>query len=287
MRGDRMEILFRQEKTKESLGYSMLDCLGIEGCLFKEINLEQDRSSVTKKSHYHTSTEIHIIQSGYQLYGGDEERIRVGAGEFLIIPPSLSHIAAEEDPKTKKYALSFRLRAEAPIALPHALVVGTLSSSAWHSIAALCEERKMRSPYYVSMIDVRVWETVLEIFRTAALLATEPTVTAFEENERLLLAKQYIADNVRRGITLSELADYVCLGEKQLTRVFRSDTGMTAMEYIRKQRCREIEKLLADPSLSLRAISEIMHFDNEYYFNAFFKKYAGMPPGAYRRAVTN
>ena len=58
-----MEILFRQEKTREILGYSLLDRLGIHGCLFKEIDFARDRSRVTKKSHYHTSIEIHIIQS--------------------------------------------------------------------------------------------------------------------------------------------------------------------------------------------------------------------------------
>jgi AraC-like DNA-binding protein len=34
---------------------------------------------------------------------------------------------------------------------------------------------------------------------------------------------------------------------------------------------------------SIKDISEIMHFNNEYYFNAFFKKYSGMPPGEYRK----
>jgi AraC-like DNA-binding protein len=46
-----------------------------------------------------------------------------------------------------------------------------------------------------------------------------------------------------------------------------------------------IEKLLSDPSLSLRQISEKMEFNNEYHFNSFFKKYAGMTPGAYRKSV--
>jgi len=280
-----MEILFRQEKTREILGYSLLDRLGIHGCLFKEIDFARDRSRVTKKSHYHTSIEIHIIQSGYQRYEIGGENIHVGAGEFLIIPPSLPHIAADEDPKTKKYAFGLRLFKEAPIVIPHPPVVGALPSSAWQSIAAIGKEQKDRAPYYVSMIDVRVWEVLLELFRAAAMLAKEPAASASEENERLLLAKQYIEDNVRCGITLSELASYACIGKKQLERIFRRETGMTAMEYIRKQRCHEIERLLLEPSLSLREISEIMHFDNEYYFNAFFKKHAGMPPGAYRKAV--
>ena len=45
----------------------------------------------------------------------------------------------------------------------------------------------------------------------------------------------------------------------------------------------EAVKMLADRSLSLKRISDIMNFNNEYYFNAFFKKWAGMPPGEYRK----
>ena len=46
---------------------------------------------------------------------------------------------------------------------------------------------------------------------------------------------------------------------------------------------RLLEKLLADESFSLKQISEIMNFNNAYYFNAFFKKHSGMPPGEYRK----
>jgi YesN/AraC family two-component response regulator len=46
-----------------------------------------------------------------------------------------------------------------------------------------------------------------------------------------------------------------------------------------------LSKLLSDSSLSLKQISEIMNFNNEYYFNAFFKKYSGMPPGEYRKML--
>ena len=57
------------------------------------------------------------------------------------------------------------------------------------------------------------------------------------------------------------------------------------MEYVSRKRCERIEKMLVDPTLSLHSISEIMNFNNEYHFNSFFKKYAGMSPGAYRKAV--
>jgi AraC-like DNA-binding protein len=106
-----------------------------------------------------------------------------------------------------------------------------------------------------------------------------------EEDHRLTIAKQYIEDNICQPISVSELASYCYISEKQLGRIFVSECGLTVMEYIRKMKCRQIEKMLSDPSLSLRQISEKMNFNNEYHFNSFFKKYAGMSPGTYRKAI--
>lgn len=281
-----MEILFRQGKNADNVAFSLLESYGIEGCIFKQIAFARDRARVTKKSHYHTSIEIHIIERGYQVYEVGGEAVRVTAGEFLILPPAIPHIALDEDPETEKLAFGFRLREEAPFALPSSVLHGVLPARVWESISVIKEEGRFRAPFHTTVAESRVWECLLEIFRTVKVIkraASSPPDN--DENGHLLLAKQYIQDNVRRPVTLSELASYACIGEKQLERIFRRETGMTVMGYIRKERCRAIEALLADPALSLREISEIMNFGSEYHFNAFFKRYAGMPPGAYRKAV--
>ncbi len=126
----------------------------------------------------------------------------------------------------------------------------------------------------------------MQILRAAGMrLAAVSSVGGSDgENERFLLAKQYIEDNICRAISVAELAYYCCLSEKQIPRIFRQEEKMTVMEYIRKRRCAQIEKMLADPGMTLRAISEAMHFSSEYHFNSYFKKYAGMSPGAYRKS---
>ena len=82
-----------------------------------------------------------------------------------------------------------------------------------------------------------------------------------------------------------EVSEYCYLSTKQLTRIFQRYEDISPGEYIMKMRISTIEKLLADDSLSLKQISEITNFKNEYYFNAFFKKHSGMPPGEYRKML--
>jgi AraC-like DNA-binding protein len=75
---------------------------------------------------------------------------------------------------------------------------------------------------------------------------------------RLAIAKQYIADNVCYAVSVGELAAYCHIGKKQLTRIFLCEEGCTVAEYVRTVRCRHIEKLLKDPSVTLFEISEQM-----------------------------
>ena len=56
-----------------------------------------------------------------------------------------------------------------------------------------------------------------------------------------------------------------------------------AAAYIRSQKILRIEHLLAETDLSLKAISDRMHFSSECHFSSFFTKYAGLTPGAYRK----
>lgn len=80
-------------------------------------------------------------------------------------------------------------------------------------------------------------------------------------------------------------AAYCYLSAKQLTRIFEKETGLPLGAYIRRERCEKIRELLENGELTLSEISETMNFRNEYYFNAFFKKNAGIAPGAYSKTV--
>ena len=132
----------------------------------------------------------------------------------------------------------------------------------------------------------KMWNSILEIlvwiFRQAGSPEKESRMPQ-DENAIIALAKRYIEDNIELNPSVADAAAYSYLSSKQLTRIFGKFEGITPGEYIAKRRMAKIEKLILDDSLSLKDISEIMNFSNEYYFNSFFKKHAGMPPGEYRK----
>ena len=284
-----MEILFRQSPSDGFLQKGLLEALGIERALFKYIPPKKDRTYITRKRHYHTSVEIHVIQNGFQAYEIDSNKLQVQAGQFLLIAPQIPHVAAGEDTTVEKYAFTFCLPHSPPFTdrlSAQKYFLGSIPEEVNRLICKIQLERARKEAFHVHLVGNLVGECILYFLRAVGFESTpDEQGNTSGGDERVLLARQYIEDNIRQMISVAELASYCCIGEKQMERLFKKEVGMTVMELFRQQKCREIEKMLSDPQWTLKEISEAMSFQNEYYFNTFFKKYAGMTPGAYRKSV--
>ena len=269
-----MKILFKQPENDGYHSAVALEEFGVLRCFLKQITLDRDRTHITRKRHFHTCVEVHIIEKGYQIYEIEDEYIRIEKGGFLIIPPLTCHSAIEELLGTEKYSFTFELKnngmAEELLTGIGSYFFGVTPIAVRECISCIEEEKRERKPYHTVLICNRVLECILQMLRSFPSAVAETTVEPFGDM-RLKLAKQYIEDNICDAVSVDEIAEYCYVGKKQLTRIFLREAGCTVAEYVRLARCRHIEKLLADPSRTLSEISDEMHFCNEYYFNTFFK----------------
>ncbi len=291
-----MKILFRQnQKNQESLkGLSPFAACGIKNCYFKSIEQSSPDGSSTKKRHSHTGYEFHIIIDGKQHYETCDGDFSVGGGYFLAIPKGRAHRLVSAEYPIKKYAFTFSLEAvdkcifscvedEKCMCLP-------IPERLLSNIRAM-EEYSADSSFSSSVfVENCVFESVILLLRAIGVKEKSGAVTDIverSEDGRVELAKQYISDNIEMPLSVSEVAAYCYISEKHLTRLFYSSEGLSPASYMRRERIRHIEELLRLPGLSLCEISRCMGFPNESGFNAFFKKYNGMPPGEYRKMITN
>ena len=283
-----MKILFNQLENNRFHSATALEEFGILQCFLKRIRSKYDKTNVTRKRHYHKCVEIHIIEKGYQIYDVGNQRIKIEEGAFLMISPLSYHRLITEASETEKYSFAFELKSDS-MAEQLLKESGECFShktpiSVKKCISYIEEEKRAQKAHHTVLICNRVLECIIQILRLFSSAVTEKTVEQ-SGDVRLDLAKRYIEDNICNAVSVEELADFCHIGKKQLTRIFLCEEGCTAADYVRRARCRHIEKLLANPSKTLSEVSEEMHFCNEYYFNTFFKRYAGMTPGAYRRSV--
>jgi len=274
-----MKIYYKQPKPS-SISFG-LRSIGVKDCYFKMLLSENSRKKVTRKQHYHTDFELHLITEGHQIYDVAGVRQKLKSGHFLLIYPNVPHRIIDVSSNIQKFAITFHLEATNP----QNSFFGHITERIQDNFTFIKKEAGMKKEFSSLLIENCILEILVTIFRMVGM----PEKSLYERedgNVTLTLAKQYIQDNIEFAPTVDEVAKYCYLSRKHLTRIFKEAEDKTPGEYIRIQRSLHIERMLSDSTLSLSEISDRMHFSSEYYFNTFFKKYSGMPPGEYRSRVT-
>ncbi len=98
-------------------------------------------------------------------------------------------------------------------------------------------------------------------------------------------AKLYIRDNLSQRLKLNEIADYVHISSRHLSRIFKAEMGQSFSSYVRTERIRKASLFLSDTDLTIKEISEAIGFDSVHYFTSVFTKEMGMSPGKFRQQV--
>jgi len=276
-----MKILYKQ-LTGDSA--SSLTACGIEQCHLRYLLTERDDKLINKKAHHHASYEIHILADGWQTYEIDRKHYRIESGNFLLIPPLLTHKVLSSAPQTKKYAVVFNAAKTAfPFSEPFGAVLCSTPLQVTDILEEIFADGKAQNALDLLLHGNRIFEVIVSLMRMSGAAECSHPLYETEEDLRLTLARQFVIDNINLPLTVADLASYCNLSEKQLTRLFLQYEGSPPKQYIQRQKVNKMEQLLADHTLSLKEISEQMHFSSEYYFNSYFKKHFGMPPGMYRK----
>ena len=159
---------------------------------------------------------------------------------------------------------------------------GTATPRLLSNFDFICQEATLKKESSHTLIENGILECLVSIFRLSGIKEKD---SCHRQDDHIItsLAKKYIEDNIQLNPSVPDVSEYCYLSAKQLTRIFTKFEGISPGEYITKRRVARIEKLILEDCLSLKQISELMNFNNEYYFNTFFRNHAGMPPGEYRK----
>ena len=275
-----MKIIYKQDTSN-----TVFDNIDVRDCCIKHSYYNKGTKDTTAKEHHHTGFEIHIIENGYQTYTFHDQECIASADHYLLIPPNLKHHLKDVSPDLKKFAITFHVDEPSPFWEINSFVLGNISPQMQDALEKVSAEDKNHLFFADRLIENNVFEILVLILRDCGFKESENSDAHKSEDARLFIAKQYINDNIESNLKVADIAAYCYLGTKQLTRLFKDAENTTPAAYIQKQKISHIEKLLTETTLSLHDISEKMNFSSEYHLNSFFRKYAGMPPGEYRKMV--
>lgn len=147
-------------------------------------------------------------------------------------------------------------------------------------IRALCSQEMAKNELLIKSNLLRIWH----------YLCLDAEATSFtlkkKDDERVRLIKQilqYIQENYEKNVTLGELAEVFHMSEGQFCRFFKSQVGMTAIEYLNYYRIGVACDMLKDGILQISEVAIECGYNNISYFNRTFRRYMNCTPGEYQK----
>jgi len=101
-------------------------------------------------------------------------------------------------------------------------------------------------------------------------------------NKHLHLAQDYIIKNPNQNIKLDDLAKIANTSVTKLTRSFKEEIGMTALQYQHRIRLEPARNLLLDSDLSIEKISDECGFNDPRSFRRVWASTFGISPSEFR-----
>jgi len=109
--------------------------------------------------------------------------------------------------------------------------------------------------------------------------------TSYTSGPKLLSykIKHYIEEHASTLFTLDDVAKHAGLSVSRSVQLFKTEFGMSIMQYAQKVRLAMALELMGKSPLTLERIAEETGFGSYTYFHRVFQRYYGIAPGAYRK----
>ena len=92
----------------------------------------------------------------------------------------------------------------------------------------------------------------------------------------------FIAFNLKNGVTLQDLSTFLGYSEKYCSELFRNHMGESFSVYLKRAKIERAKRLLEDQSLSLAQVAGAVGFQDQFALSHFFKKATGYSPKQFR-----
>lgn len=95
-------------------------------------------------------------------------------------------------------------------------------------------------------------------------------------------AIQYVEKNIKKNITLEEVAKNINITPHYLSKIFKKEVGINFVTYVTDRKIDLAKEMLADKNIPIVNISISLAFNQPNYFSKVFKKKVEVTPSEYR-----
>lgn len=129
-----------------------------------------------------------------------------------------------------------------------------------------------------SLPDIGNW---LERFGDCLCTILENNNDKNNNNRLIVKAKKYINDHIKEDIKLNDLAANLAISPGYLSTLFKQVTGKNFIDYTTEVKIEYAKQLLRESNLKIYQVSDLMGYENAYYFSRVFRKVTGMTPSEF------
>ncbi|MBD2766592.1 AraC family transcriptional regulator [Hymenobacter sp. BT664] len=128
-------------------------------------------------------------------------------------------------------------------------------------------------------------ELLVRLMQTQARQLIFHDYARYLTSHRFAAVVDYIKQHLAENLSIDKLSALACMSKATFFRVFKREFGLTPVEFIIRERLAEAKRLLRHPLASVAEVCLRAGFNNLSHFQALFKKYEGITPGAYRKQM--
>lgn len=141
--------------------------------------------------------------------------------------------------------------------------------------------------YLLKPIKVEDLNRVLGNYvKEAEIVDSEEEQESVPSSERMIdNVIQEIRNHYMEDIQLTGLAAKYNISTGRLSSIIKEELQMTFSDYVSQLRIQRAKELLADESMSIQEIAEMVGYNDYFYFTKVFKKVQGISPSKYRKSL--
>lgn len=250
----------------------------------------------TRSPHVHEVWHLILIHAGCGSILLDDETVPVAAPCLLLVGPGEPHVFAGLPGETVVYSeATFSGRADGgpPLRLPwsgllsawsgrqvlapsHLLLAADVAAGLAEALHDLVSDLAGAAPALPALVQGHLARLLFLVFR---LLAGAPPVV-----DRLEEARRFLAASAAEAPALADCARLAGCSPRSFDRVFRQRYGLPPWRYRAEVLAGRAEALLRGSDLPLTEVAARCGFADAQYFNRWFARQRGQPPGRWRRA---
>ena len=259
--------------------------------------------------HWHPEFEVIIVNHGEADFFTDDKKIRLKAGQGILINQNTMHSIQSADPDASCNLYSTIFHPSFLFGYGNTVMSGKylspiLSSpvfrtmlldeqdpvaekilDAINSVIAVNMTKKYGYELVTKSYLCQLWVTLLENVIPQNVKTYKNGSLSLEES-RVKEAILYIESHYAEHITLDELASSIHISKSECCRCFKRTLELTPIEYLMKYRIFRAASMIQSDDPISHSISELafsVGFNNASYFNKVFKQYLKCTPSEFKK----